>query len=254
MREAPFLLRDLPLGGRLALALLLLVNLGGFVASGLHMQGHYENRDERPGMSLDDIQGAYHGVRSRAPLLEAIEVEHPGELEGGKPLAEKQRRTLLDWLAGSRLSEDYDNLDLGQNAPAEILAASCVSCHSRNATDAAAKKLPLDYWDDVKKLAISREIAPTDLKILIASTHTHAIALATTTIVLALLMFLTGWPGALRGGLPLLAALGLSVDLAAWWLARDSAGFVYAIVAGGFVYVGAILLMTLAVLAELWRK
>ena len=47
-----------PLGIRLGLTGLILVLLGGLYASALHMAHHYENRDERPGLTLDDLEGA----------------------------------------------------------------------------------------------------------------------------------------------------------------------------------------------------
>ena len=45
MKDLNVRLRDLPFSARLALTLLVLVNLWGFVASGLHMMRHHENRE-----------------------------------------------------------------------------------------------------------------------------------------------------------------------------------------------------------------
>ena len=144
MKELPFRLRDLPFAARLALTLLLLVNLGGCLASGLHMVRHHENRDERDGLSMTDLQGAYHGVQSRAALLVALESGHPDEL-GEAPLDGASRTLLVEWLTGNRLSEGYDDIDLGDRAPAEILDQSCVSCHSRNASSVSPAK---DTWSN----------------------------------------------------------------------------------------------------------
>ena len=252
--SASSMLLGLPTSGRLALSLLLLVNLGGFIAASFHLETHHQNRDERPGLSVDDLTGAYHGIRSQAPLRLALERNHPGEIDGSKSLDPSQKKRLLDWLDldSVKMGEQYDSLDLGENAPAEILAAACVKCHSRGSTDAAAKKLPLEYLDDVKPIATSRDISPTDEKIMIASLHTHAISLATILILLTAMMFATRWPTMLRGGLPLLAALGLSVDLACWLLARSSPAFVYGIIAGGALFVAATGLMTLALVVDMW--
>ncbi|TDJ75686.1 MAG: hypothetical protein E2O39_03875 [Planctomycetota bacterium] len=248
-----FRLRQLPAGVRLGLTLLLCVNLGGFVASGLHMRDHHENRDGRPGLALDDLRGAYSGLKSDSALVTALESGHPGELDGAASLSPSDTQLLLAWLASDRISEDFDNLDLGDSAPAEILAASCLQCHSRSADDPIGGTLPLEYWDDVKRVAFAREISATDVSILLASTHTHAIALATATIVLAGLMLLTSWPSALKSTLVFLAGLGLSVDLAAWWLARDRPELVYAIIGGGAVYALSMVWMMLAVIVDLWR-
>ena len=252
MKELTVRLRDLPFAARLALTLLVLVNLGGFLASGLHMVRHHENRDERAGMSMTDLQGAYHGVQSRAALLVALESGHPDEL-GETPLDGASRTLLVEWLTGNRISEGYDDIDLGDRAPAEILDQACVSCHSRNAEESLRAQPFLEFFDDVRGVAFSRDISPVDEDILLASTHTHAISLAMVTIVIAGLMLLTSWPVALKSILPLVAAAGLFFDLAAWWLARDAAFLVYVIVLGGVAYAGSMVLMMLAVLTDLWR-
>ncbi|MCP3915606.1 MAG: hypothetical protein GY711_08635 [bacterium] len=242
----PFRLRSLPAGMRLALTLLICVCAGGYAASGAHMIEHHQNRDEREGLSLVDLEGAYHGVTNRALLITAIERGHPDGL------ADADKDLLMRWLESDRISEDYDNLDLGDEAPAEVLAIACLSCHSARGDEATRAEPYLDYWDEVKAVAFSRDISPTDLKILIASTHTHAVALFTTTLVLCGLMFLTGFASALRSLLAIGASAGLALDIAAWWLARESASLVYAVVAGGALHAGCMGLMMIAVVWELW--
>lgn len=246
--EAPFQLRSLPAAVRLGLSILLAVNLAGFIASGLHLEDHHENRDEREGLSLDDLAGAYHGLTSPSPLLGALEAGHPADL--GQPLPEADAQVLLEWLQGDRITEDYDNLDLGDRAPAEILDAQCLSCHSRG--DDGAEP-PLEYFDDIRAVAYSREIARTPTEILITSTHTHAISLATIALVLGALTYLTRWPIFVRSTLILLSSLGLAGDLAGWWLARIDPGFVILIVASGAIYALTTGLATVAIWIDLWR-
>ena len=177
-------LRRLPGPARLGIGALVCVLLGGLVASGAYMKEHHEVRDGEEGLTMTDLKGSYHGVRATAPLVTALDRGHPEEL------AEAERKILSDWLASDRISEDYDNLDLGESAPVEILDMRCLSCHSRNSEDEVASALPFEYWDDVKKLAFSREIEPTDPKVLLASTHAHSLALSVQALILALLALL----------------------------------------------------------------
>lgn len=251
-----FRLRDLPLAARLSVSLLMAVLAGGYLASAFHTREHHQNRDQREGLSFTDLLGAYHGVTSRSPLLEALEDDHPGELEGLDPPAGDTKKALIAWLTGDpdQIVPNWDNLDLGDSVPADLMDESCVICHSRHAPEERRAEPFLEYLDDVRAVAFSREISPSDPKVLLASTHTHAIALGTVTVSMVLLLYATAWGAALKAALALLASAGLAIDLAAWWLARDSAGFVSLIVAGGAAHALGMGLAMLAVLAELWRR
>ena len=70
------LLRKMPLGLRISLSALILVLLGGYAASGLHMAEHHGPRDGQEGLTGDDITGVYHGVQSPPPLRPALAVSY----------------------------------------------------------------------------------------------------------------------------------------------------------------------------------
>lgn len=223
---------------RLGIALLVVTLLGGYAVSGLHLKWHYDSRDGLPGLTLDDIRGHYHGVQSPSPLIAALESGHPDTLSA------PDRQALLTWLrGGGNLSEQYDDLDKGDEAPAEIIAASCLSCHSRAATgDKADARLPLEYWDDIQPIAYAKDIQPTSEAVLAMSQHTHAPTMAVILIVLALLGAMTRAPRSLVGLIVLVGAAGLLADMSGWWLARGNDAWVYAIVGGGFCYAASVTL------------
>lgn len=241
-------LRQLGFTARLGLTLIVLTLLGGLTVSGIYMKMHHENRDEQPDLTMTDIRGHYAGVNVPSPLLSAIERGHP---EDQSP---STRKVLIDWLKGDRISEDYDSLDLGDLAPAEIIASDCLSCHSRQSTgEDAYPQLVLDYFDDVRAIAYSRDIRPVGVEVLAASTHTHAISLAVLALAAGGLLLLTGWPRGLANTLVLLMGAGLALDISGWWVARLNGAVVPLIVVGGFVFAVAVGLSLLLVIADLWR-
>ncbi|MCA9284942.1 MAG: hypothetical protein KDA22_07005 [Phycisphaerales bacterium] len=244
--ESSLRLRSLPFGARLGMTLLLLVLLGGLAAASAHLVLHHENRDEEPGLSRLDITGAYHGVLVPSPLLGALERGHPEEL------APSARDALLAWLRGNRVDRDYDNLDLGDLAPSELLAANCLQCHSPSADAAVASPPMLQNWQEVKRVAFTKEISPTPLPILVNSTHAHALTLGAIGLLLVLLMGLTRWRRWLVGLVAFGLGAGLLCDIGGWWLARPYESAVMLIVAGGAAFSASVVLATLLILGELW--
>lgn len=264
MSDEQFRLRSFGFGVRLGLTGFLFVLMGGLAASVAYIYNHYHNRDEQPKLTLTDIQGAYHGVSSTAPIVSALERGHPENLPA------KDKDALLDWLLGKKddkgarpkggnpkLFETYDDIDAGELNPADILARACVSCHSRASTATGpdadkAKALPLNQWEDVKKQAVAKELSPTPTKVLIISTHAHALSLGSLGIVVVAMLALSRLPRALVGLLATLMGVGLLADIGGWWLSRDYLWGVYVLLAGGAAFNGATGLSLLLLLGDLW--
>lgn len=238
-------LREFGIGVRLGLTGCCIAIVIGLITSAMHLYWHYERRDERAGLTIDDLKSAYHGIDAPSPLIQALERGHP------ETLAKADQEALLAWLKGDKVGENYDNLDLGDAAPAEIVGRTCLSCHARNAGTPVPPML--DYWDDVKKVAFAVKIEPVPVKIVAMSAHAHALSMAPLTALVGLLAIATAFPRKLTGGLFGLAGVGLALDLGAWWLARMDDRWVYVIAAAGGVYNLAMGLMVVITLLELWR-
>lgn len=242
-----FRLKQLGFFWRLGLSALILVFFIGFSASGAHMWFKYENRDERPGLTLDDVKAQYAGLEAPSVLLTSLKSGHP------ETLKQPDRESLIKWLTGDRVAENYDSIDLG-TSPSEIIGASCLSCHGRKAAsaDPKAKAVVLDYWDDVKKIAVSRKINAAPIKIKANSTHVHAPSMATMSVAIGILAVCTRWWRWLNGLIFAFIGIGLLTDISAWWLTEYSDRWAIAIVVGGMVYNVGTVLQLLMILADLW--
>jgi hypothetical protein len=252
-----FRLHRLGLGMRLGLSGLVMALLIGLAASASTLYGHYERRDELPGLTRDDVKAAYHGLDAPSPLLRSLQSGHP------ETLTKPDRDQLIAWLTGDKLSENYDNLDLGPSAPAEIIAKNCLNCHGKAApatVDPKAKAVMLDTWDQVRKLAFSRKLERTPDKIKAISTHTHALSMATMSLAVLAMAWLSRWPRWLVGGVAMIHGLGLVADIAGWWLAGSTIfgvtlHFEWAvdlIIIGGAAYSSTFAALLGMVLLELW--
>jgi len=244
---SPFRLRSLPCALRAGLSGVLLALALGLWASLDHLRNSQERRDEVAGFTLDDLVANYHGIHAPSRLASAVRGGHP---EG---LAAPDRDALLAWLGSTRVAEDYDNADMGAHAPAEILAARCASCHARKSQDPGAQ-LPLEFWDDVKQLAFARELPATPVEIVTTSLHAHASSMALLTLAVMALAWCTRWPAWLRSGGALVGGLALIADLGSWFLARESAAFVYVIAAAGVLWAAWMAFALVLVFAELWLE
>lgn len=243
-------LRALPFGVRLGLSALLLTLAGGYAASLRYVFDHHGKKDERPGLSLTDLRGAYHGVRAEAPLRRAVEGRHGDEF---LKIA-SEREILRKWLAGANLSEAYDSLDLGDDAPAEILDRNCLSCHARNATAGGGigQRIPLDSWDAVSKVAFDQELNPVPVEILTVSTHAHAQTIPLVVLAACGLFLFTRWPARLRSAVFLLGGASVLLDVAGWWLARPAAAAVWLIVLAGAALALSFAAAVAGTLLDLW--
>lgn len=245
--RAGFRLRSLGWFARLGLAAMVLTLLGGSAASGFYLYLKYEKRDERPGLTLDDIRGHYHGIRSEAPMIRAL-----SDGSHDQWIDEAIRKDLLDWLSLDNPLGEYENIDLYVDSPRFMLEDSCLSCHSPTATgDNAAPEISLINLEQVAANSQSREILPVNMTILAASTHTHALSLAVLAMVMAGLFIATSWPRFLTGPIVALTGLALLADIGSWWLTRDNIAFAPVIAIAGTIFNGGVGLMGVMILLDL---
>ena len=239
---------------KLAVTGFVLIIGGGYLASLAHLQFHFENKDEREGLGMEDLVGSYSGLDQPSPLLVAIEGEH------GAPYIENEdeREILVAWLRGTTIAESYDALVPGSDlSPADVLDMSCVDCHERNPDTSRVESgevsdLALDNWPDVQKVAFSRQLAQVPVDVLVTSTHTHALSLPLVALAVGALFLLCRGPRVLRHGIVALCSLGLLADLGCMWLARIDPLWVRGIVAGGAVFGATLGLMLLWIFVDLW--
>lgn len=224
-------LRNMSLCGRVGMLCLLAVFAIGMVTSAMHLYFKYQKRDDQPELTITDIKGAYHGVKAPPPLKKSLDRGHPETLEPA------EREVLVKWLESGRIIEDYENIDLGDASPREIMS-SCVSCHSRAKAEQypEAAKWPLESLEDIKAVSFVKEVMPNDIKILTASTHAHALSLASMVVCLGFLLTMTTWKRCTIEMCWLMMGVGLLGDIGSWWLARQFEGAVYAIVISGAVF------------------
>lgn len=243
-----FLTRSLPFFTRLGLTGLLAALAIGMAASASHLFTHYDKRDDQKGFTRDDVKSAYHGLEAPSKLLTSLESGHPETLD------KDRRDVLVKWIGSGRINEDYENIDLGIASPREIIASSCLECHSARADPAKAQgnTLRLDSLEDIRKVAFTRKVSPTPQNIVILSLHTHALSLGSLSLILAAMLWATRLPRGLVGLLLLVNGLALPIDLASWYFARQYEALVDAIIIAGGIYNGTTALIIGLVFLDLW--
>lgn len=245
-------LAGLPLLAKLGLSATLAVLGLGLWASVKHIEDHHAKNDgDKSSLTVADVEGAYHGLSLPSPLravLEGRAPQHPSL--AAVPASALQ--SLNAWLAGDRILETYDDIDLGDQAPSELITTHCGACHAGQAVDPASGQISLAYWEDLAPLISDKEIRPTPYEILITSLHTHAPAMALMALAVGLLALCSRFPR-LLAALPMgLGGLGLLIDLSGWLIARYTAGYAPILMAGGATFFAAQSLGILLILAELW--
>jgi hypothetical protein len=224
----------------------MLALLLGMAAAAAQIYFHYHNRDESADLTTDDLKAAYHGLNAPAPLVRALERGHPPQLDT------PSRDLLLKWLRSGRIVEDFDSIDLGPASPADLIATNCLACHSAAAAPAKGAAVRLDSPEAIRRLAFSKVVNRTPADKVAVSTHTHALSLATLSLALAALLWLTRYPRTFVSWIVGLTGLALFADLAAWWLSRSAENLVYLIIGAGAAYNGATVLTIVLILIDLW--
>lgn len=270
----PVRLSELSLPAKLMLSLFLLLVGAGYLVALANIYEKHRETDLEPGLSLNDLRAAYHGLHKDAtpearavPSIMLREVSPAGEMrrhldKGGEPAV----RALISWLEAGAREPDFAKPGLvqpGDPSPRDVLAARCVRCHNK-----AGDKHDVPYAEAqgaepqyalVAKYALPPAaekkdlfIGPTSAAELIHVTHAHILSIPVFALIVGGLFLLTGLPRTIKlivGPLPMLA---ICCDLASWWLARPVEPFIYVIAAAGAVFGASYGFQILAVAGTIW--
>jgi hypothetical protein len=244
-----FRLRDFGFFQRLGITGVLACLAVGQLAGLSHMREHFDKRDDRPGFTVDDIKSAYHGLEAPAPLLAALSGNHPPFPATLKP---GDKEVLTKWLTSGKIEQDYDNPDLGASSPREVIAASCLQCHSAKADPAKAHAPTLDTPTDIKKVAFARKVLPTPPDKVVTSIHAHASSMALMALAVMTLAAFSRWPRFFTGLLSAACGLGLAGEFAGMWFAQGNESYINLLLISGAAFHGGFALLTFLTFVDLW--
>jgi len=279
----PFTLAALPRAMKVVLTLFLaMIGVGYLMALG-NLYHRFEDADGRPGLTMDDLRAAFHGIAAReepaaaaasqpaVPKSRMLQMVEPGgkmrknAMKGGEPAV----RALEAWLKRGALEAEFHTESLGSagDPSAEsVIERRCLSCH--NAEDGEQDDAPygadpyeVDYRmvyvyaapGTAKVGAAGEALGPMSEAHLFLITHAHMLSIPVFTLLVTGLFWLSGGGGVVKGVVAAVPMTALAVDFASWWLARLAEAFVYVIAAAGAVYALGLAWQLLAVAIGLWR-
>ena len=150
------------------------------------------------------------------------------------------------WIKAGALKEDpnYKNV-------AEIIGLDCTDCHSKSST--MSKAIPSMPFESYKEIKAHIGIGYSWKK-MSKQAHIHMFGISMFLIVVTLLFAYTTYTPVVRMTLIVSSFGAAFLDIFSWWFSKFNPLFVYFIYIMGGIMVASILLMSLLILINLWKK
>jgi uncharacterized membrane protein len=237
-------LRTLPIAARVLLTGFLLAMVAGFVAAQVNLRLQHADLDGEPGLSLEDVEIAFHGKPGSTLLTSKI--APGGSMARYIPLPADRAR-LDDWVAGGATRANF--------APvAQTLDRLCVRCHNPGGEMAQVPFAPSRAEGAEFEL-----VAPTtepdrgiSYASLARSSHAHLFGMSVLYLLAGGIFLLTDSGSRTKVVIAALPFVAMFLDIGCWWLTKLHAGFAPGIVAGGALLGVSFAVLTLRPLWELW--
>ena len=160
--------------------------------------------------------------------------------------ADEDIELVEEWVKNGHKKEDplYEDVS-------EIIKLDCTNCHSRTSTmTRAIPSMPFESYEDI----VVHVDAGYSWKQMSKQAHIHMYGIAMFLIIVALLFAYSTYAQWVRMGL-IVSAFGAGfLDIFSWWFSKYITELVYLIFIMGSIMVGSILLMSVLVLVDMWRK
>lgn len=153
---------------------------------------------------------------------------------------------VADWIKAGATEEDPNYEDV-----AEIIKLDCANCHSKSSKmKKAIPSLPLTNYKEIS----SHIDSGYDWKKMSKQAHIHMYGISTFLIIITMVFAYTTYKPMIRTTLIVVSYSAAFLDIFSWWFSKFEPMLVYLIFVMGGIMVGSILLMSLMILVNLWKK
>ena len=172
-----------------------------------------------------------------------------GSMKGSmyEHVAEDEDIDLVDqWIKNGAKKDDP-----GYETVAEIIELDCADCHSKSSTmSKAIPSMPFESYKEIK----SHTQSGYSWKKMSKQAHIHMYGISMFLIVLTLIFAYTTYKDVIKTTLIVVSFSAAFLDIFSWWFSKYYHGLVYVIYGMGSIMVGSILLMSLLILMDIWKK
>lgn len=133
----------------------------------------------------------------------------------------------------------------------KIIKQDCANCHSK--TSKMTKAIPSMPFDAYEQVLTHTEAGYSWSK-MSKQAHIHMFGISTFLVLISLLFAYTTYKESLRNVLIIGSFGGAFLDIFSWWFSKFVPELVYLIFAMGGLMVSSILLMSVLILANIWKK
>lgn len=141
--------------------------------------------------------------------------------------------------------------DVNYETVAEIISLDCADCHSKSSTmTKAIPSMPFETYKEIK----SHTQTGYSWKKMSKQAHIHMYGISMFLIVLTLIFAYSTYKDKIKTTLIVASFSAAFLDIFSWWFSKYYEGLVYVIYGMGSIMVGSILLMSLLILVDIWKR
>ncbi len=210
---------DCSLSEKLLYTAFLLLMGTGYLMALVYLYTSHEERDGKPGLSVEDIAETYYGNRSGTRLEAAIRGSMAGYIQ-----KIDDRYQIVAWLKGGASEKGYTT----RIRP--ILEKTCLQCHS----PVSGLKIPdLSSYEGVR--AVADVDTGESLHTLMKLSHIHLFGIGLVALGIGSIFRLAILAGWLKATLILLPFVAIFADILAWFLTKWDPVYAYTVLVAGAV-------------------
>ncbi len=132
-----------------------------------------------------------------------------------------------------------------------IIKLDCANCHSKTSTmTGAIPSIPMQTYEQIVK-HIEAGYSWSKMS---KQAHIHMFGISMFLITLTLIFSYTTYSNSIKNTLILASFGGAFLDIFSWWFSKYYIGLVYLIFGMGGMMIGSILLMSILIFANIWKK